>query len=72
VDDLAHLTAAMMPRREAFDLSGGFGGMRVAFTDPKIWRLGDEICTYTAEMVEHMVHEYLPDYHLEIAKVDEA
>lgn len=56
VADLSSFTAALMQRTEPFETTGGFEGLRVAFTDVKEWRLPDEVCTWPGDTREQMVN----------------
>ncbi|KAK4546801.1 hypothetical protein LTR36_001533 [Oleoguttula mirabilis] len=58
VEDLAVFTAALMQRAEPIDFSGGFEGLRVAFTDVKEWRLPEEVCAWPGDTREQMEMGY--------------
>jgi amidase len=53
--DLNLFTAALMQRPGAFDVSGGFEGLRIGFLNVKDWRLPDSISTWPEGTREQMV-----------------
>ena len=53
--DLSTFIAALQQRDEAFDLDAGLDGLRVAFTDVKVWRLSEESCGWPGDKREQLV-----------------
>ncbi|KXL51266.1 hypothetical protein M433DRAFT_150871 [Acidomyces richmondensis BFW] len=53
-EDLAAFTAALMQRPRPFEVGGGFEGMKVAFTDPKIWRLSADYSDWPGDTRQQM------------------
>ncbi|EMC99362.1 hypothetical protein BAUCODRAFT_137551 [Baudoinia panamericana UAMH 10762] len=53
--DLSTFIAAMMHRSEPFNTTGGFGGLRVAFTNVKEWRLPEGYCRWPGDTREQML-----------------
>ena len=54
-EDLSVFCAALMQRPKPFVTTGGFEGLRVAFTDVREWRLPEEICAFPNDTREQMV-----------------
>lgn len=55
VEDLNLLTTALMQKTKAFDVEGGFRGLRVGFCDVRVWRLPEEICSWPGGTWEQVV-----------------